>query len=108
MMPPMNNTATLVSYTRNGYGDFVKSTTSSIPCHFRELREFVRDSNNDIESDAMAWFEPTSGVQEKDILLIEGVYYQVEEIIIARRLQSKAAQFIKALLVVNKEVRDDD
>jgi len=98
MKPPMLHTAYKVTTTRNAYGDYIASGETSLPCHFREINQHIVDNNEYIESDAMAWFEPDSGVAEKDILKIHGVHYQVDRVFNARRLRQSAVQFIKVEL----------
>ena len=98
MKPPMLHTAYKVTTTMDAYGSYTASGETALSCHFREINQHVLDNNEYIESDAMAWFEPDSGVEEKDILKIHGVHYQVEKVIKARRLRQTSVQFIKVEL----------
>lgn len=97
-MPPMLHTAYKVTTTRNVYGDYVESSRVTLKCHFREITSIVEGSNVTIQSDAMAWFEPDSGVVKKDILIIDGQGFKVERITKARRLRNPDVLFIKAEL----------
>lgn len=95
----MLQTAYKVTTTRNAYGDFIASGEVELPCKFRDITYQVTDSNNEtIDCDAMAWFEPDSGVVRKDILKIDGEHYRVEKVTIARKLHNPNPQFIKVEL----------
>lgn len=96
----MNHIAYKVAYTRNAYGDYTATTSTALQCHFREINEQTTTENSEyIQSDAMAWFEPDSGVDRKDILKIEGMHYRVERVIKARKLRSTNVEFIKCDLL---------
>lgn len=100
MRPPMLHTAYKVTTTRNAYGDFLPSGETALKCHFRYITEQVTETNSEtIQSDAMAWFEPDSGVDRKDILKFDGEHFRVERVIKARRLRSPEVQFIKVELL---------
>jgi hypothetical protein len=73
---------------------------TALPCHFRDVTDVITDMNEVIHSDAMAWFEPDSGIVKNDIVKINGTHYLVERVIQARRLRSTAVQFIKTELRV--------
>ena len=47
----------------------------------------------------MAWFEPDSGVEKEDVLLIDNENFRVERVIKARRLRDSSVQFIKVELL---------
>lgn len=96
----MLHTAYKVSYTRNAYGDYLTTTEIYVKCHFREINQLVTDNNDQtVQSDAMAWFEPDSGIDKGSILHIEGEYYRVERIIKARKLHNPNVQFLKCELL---------
>lgn len=100
MKPPMLHTAYKVSYTRNAYGDFIANGTTTLKCHFRYITEQVTSTSNEtIQSDAMAWFEPDSGIEKKDIVTIDGQHFRVERVIKARRLRDAQVVFIKVELL---------
>ena len=100
MKPPMLHTAYKVTTTRNAYGDYIPSGEVALSCHFRYINEQVTSTNDEtIQSDAMAWFEPDSGVDRKDIIKFEGEHFRVERVIKARRLRETAVQFIKVELL---------
>ena len=98
-MPPMLHTAYKVSTTRNAYGDFVAGSQTTLVCHFREITSVITDSNETIQSDAMAWFGPDSGVVKNDILMIKEEGYRVERVTKARRLRDPDVLFIKTELL---------
>lgn len=100
MRPPMMHTATKLIQTRNEYGDFVGDETETLPCHFRYITAQVTgDSNEVVQSDAMAWFEPDSGVQRKDVITFDGEKFRVERVIKARRLRDPQVLFLKVELL---------
>lgn len=100
MKPPMLHTAYKLTTSRNAYGDFVASGETALKCHFRYITMQVSDSNNEtIESDAMAWFEPDSGIDRKDIIKIDGEHFRVERVTKARRLRNPNVMFIKTELL---------
>lgn len=100
MKPPMLHTAYKVTTTRNAYGDYTASGEVALVCHVRIITDAITDSNNEtINSDAMMWFEPDSGVAKQDIIKYDGVHYRVERVTEARRLRDPAVQFIKADLL---------
>lgn len=100
MRPPMLQTAYKVTSTRNAYGDFVATGSVALPCHFRYITEQVSDTSNEtIQSDAMAWFNPDSGIEREDILQIDGEHFRVERVTKARRLRNPTVLFIKTELL---------
>ncbi len=100
MKPPMMHIAYKVTTTRNKYGDFLPSGETALKCHFRYITEQVSSTNDEtIQVDAMAWFEPDSGIGRKDIIKFEGEHFRVERVIKARRLRNPTVQFIKVELL---------
>jgi len=96
----MLHTAYKVITTRNAYGDFIASTSTALPCHFRNITTQVStDSNQMIQSDAQAWFEPDSGIVKEDIIEIDGEHFRVERLVKARRLRNPNVLFIKVDLL---------
>lgn len=96
----MMNTAYKVTTTRNSYGDYVTGAEVTLPCHFRYITsQITGDSNETIQSDAMAWFEPDSGIVKENILRIDGEYFRVERVTKARRLRNPTVLFIKTDLL---------
>lgn len=101
MKPPMLHTAYKVTTTRNAYGDYIASGETALACHFRDITQVAqRDRNEQIDADALAWFEPDSGIVKNDIVKIEGQHFQVDRVIKARKLRNPNVQFIKCELVI--------
>jgi hypothetical protein len=99
MKPPMLHTAQVITHTRNAYGDYVATASTTIKCHFRFINEMITTGYNEaVQSDAMAWFEPDSGIVRESLVRIDGDYYRVEKVIKARKLRNPNVQFIKAYL----------
>lgn len=100
MKPPMNQTAYKVTTSRNAYGDFVAGAKTALPCHFRSLTELVTTNGNEaVRSDAMAWFEPDSGIVKSDVLVIDDEGWKVNKVTKARKLRNPSVQFIKVILI---------
>lgn len=96
----MLHTAYKVTTTRNEYGDFIASSSVAIPCHFRNITtQVTSDSNQQIHSDAQAWFNPDSGIVKEDIIQIDGDHFRVERLVKARRLRNPSVLFIKVDLL---------
>ncbi len=100
MKPPMIYTVYKVTMTRNRYGDFVASGTTTLKAHVRIITEAVTSVNNEqVQSDAMMWFEPDSGIEKEDVIKFKGEHYRVERLTEARRLRNPAVLFLKAELL---------
>lgn len=96
----MLHTAYILGQTRNKYGDYIATSETAVKCHFRVNDELQHNNQNDqIESDAQAWFEPDSGVQKGTIVKFEGTHYKVEQYIEARKLRNPNIQFIKTRMM---------
>lgn len=100
MKPPMHQTAYKVTMSRNAYGDYTASGTTTLACHFRNITDIVTTTGNEyVNADAMAWFEPDAGVVKGDVLQIDGEHWRVERLTKARRLRSNDVQFLKVELL---------
>lgn len=101
MKPAMLHQAYKVSYTRNAYGDYTATSSTAINCHFRYINEVITSNPNEqIQSSAIAWFEPDLSVVIGDVFLIDDNHYRVEKLVKARRLRSTAIEFKKAYLAL--------
>ncbi|RLA58673.1 MAG: hypothetical protein DRR04_10380 [Gammaproteobacteria bacterium] len=98
MKPPMLHTAYKVSSSRNAYGDYVAGAETTLICHWRDITNLIQEANEQIQSDAMAWFEPDSGVVKGDIIKFEGNHYVAIRITRARKLRETPVQFLKVEL----------
>lgn len=94
----MLQTAYKVTKTRNEYGDYEGTDKTAIYCKFREITRLVDGLADTVESDAMAWFEPDSGVIKGDVIEYENTLYKVEKLTNARTLRSTQVLFIKTEL----------
>ena len=99
MKPPLNFIAYKVTTTRNAYGDYVASGEVELPCHWRSITDLVSDAPEQINSDAMAWFEPDSGVVKGDIIKFQGTHYKIERLTEAHTLEDDNIEFIKVELL---------
>lgn len=97
----MRQTAYKITATRNAYGDFVAGARTSLVCHFRYITQLNTDTygSDAVKGDAMAWFEPDSGIVKKDILIIDSEGWLVSKVVKARRLRNPDVQFLKVTLV---------
>lgn len=93
----MLQTAYKVTKTRTKYGDYSGASETAINCKFRVNTMLYDAGNADVsESDAMAWFEPDSGIVKGDVIKYDDVLYKVERLIEARKLHTTDVQFLKA------------
>jgi len=100
MKPPMLHAIFKATKTRNEYGDLVGTALTQLSCHFRYITDQVSGGSNEtINSDAMAWFEPDSGIERRDILRFDNEYFRVERVTKARRLRETNVQFLKCELL---------
>jgi hypothetical protein len=89
-------TCDLVTIIKDEYGDYTESTTTSLPCRFREISTVRRSSHAELrDADAMVWFTANSGVSVADVIKFDGIHYQIERLTKARRLGESEVQFIK-------------
>ena len=96
----MLHTAYKVTATRNAYGDYIAGGETAYSCHFREITQVgQRSGNTQIDSDAMAWFNPDAPINKLDIIKVNGVHYQVDKVTKARRLHDPATLFLKVELL---------
>lgn len=102
----MRHTAYKVTTTRNAYGDYIAAGETALICHFRYITIQAGGSsgrnirgNESVDADAMAWFEPDSGIEREDLIKFEGEHFRVEKVIKARRLRDPDVQFIKCELL---------
>ncbi len=92
----MFHTAHKVSYTSNAYGDRIAGATTALKCHVRIITMLsTSTANQQIECDALMWFEPDSAVVKDTIIKFEGEHYRVERLTQARKLRNPEVQFIK-------------
>lgn len=85
-----------VNVVRNKYGGYVEGIGTILNCRFREITTMRRNARGEIyDSDGMFWFAPSTNLVKGDILLFEGIFYQIERIWNARRLGESIAQFLK-------------
>lgn len=100
MKPPMLQTAYKVTTTRDAYGSYSGSSSVALKCHFRNITDVQTTTMNEtVNADAMAWFEPDSGIVKGDILQIDGEHFRVERLTKARRLRSSVVLFLKVELL---------
>ena len=98
-------TAVKILTTRNEWGDFVGSGSSTLKCRFRETTSLVKNNQlEEITTDALAHFPADAPIDEESILLIEGHYFRAVKVIKAKALGSTQVQFLKAYLVRTREV----
>jgi len=97
----LNQTAQKVSTTRDKFGDYLQTSLTEVSCRFRYIRNLRRETNREIsDSDALMWFAPTHEVSIGDHYLYEGVYYQVDRVLKARKLDNATVHFIKCEVTV--------
>lgn len=91
----------LISPTRDEYGDYIDGAHTTLPCRFRDIGTIQRGTHREVnDADSMIWFKADAPVNVGNIILFEGVTYQIERINRARRLGESDVQFIKCDLKV--------
>lgn len=94
-------TCQLITATRNEYGDYIEGVTTTLDCRFREISTINRSSHVELaDADAMIWFAPDTEIAIGNIILFDGVHYQIERLTNARRLGESETQFIKCDLKI--------
>lgn len=91
----------IVQTSRNSYGDYIYQILVSEPCRLREISTIRRNAHQEVnDSDAMLWLSPTTAAVKGSIILFDGVYYQIERIIKARKLDDATVHFVKCELKI--------
>lgn len=92
----MNMDCSIVTTSRNRYGDWVNGVEVPAKCHFRQITTFLRMQNMEVnDADAMIWFYPDTNVSLGSTVLFDGQYYEIDRLNKARRLGESTVQFIK-------------
>lgn len=95
----MLQTFSLITTSRDAYGDQVESSSAEYACKFREITETDRYGNReDMRGDAMLWVEPSTPLEVGSIVEVENQKFRVERLTKARRMRSESVLFIKCLL----------
>ena len=95
------DTCSLITETRNEYGDVEQQATTDTPCRFRQITTLTRQASGEtVNSDAMAWFKSTESVDYGTIVLFDGLYWQIDRITRAKRLGSTEELFLKCDLKI--------
>lgn len=99
-------TASKVAVTRNEYGDPVYGTTTSVPCLYRDISLLSRGSlGENLNIDGQLWFDADAVVAQGDVYAIDGVYYRIEKVTIARsRLRANDIEFYKCEVSRQRQV----
>ena len=95
----MEQTASLITTTRNQDGDQILSSTQDFKCRFRWITELDNISNREeMRSDALIWVQPDTDIQEDNIIKFDGDNFRVRKVTQARRLRGNKVYFLKCLL----------
>lgn len=95
----MEQTASLITTTRNDDGDQILSSTQDFKCRFRWITELDNISNREeMRSDALLWVQPSTDIQEDNIIKFDGDNFRVRKVTQARRLRGNKVYFLKCLL----------
>jgi len=98
-MPPMNQTAYLVTTTRSAYGTQTASGETALRCRFRYITQVNLNNIETTDADAMAWFEPDSGVDLHSIIKFDGTHWRVERVTKPVDFETPNVHFIKVDLI---------
>lgn len=103
--PPMNLVCSIVTTSRDRFGDWVYDSSSSVKCHFREINKSVdsksakdnlhTDSN---DAEAIVWLPAGTNVDVGTVILFDSLYFKVNKITKGRRLSSSEVHFLKCEL----------
>ncbi len=96
----LNQIAVKVPTKRSMYGDIVVDYTGRqvrLGCRFRVIQTAIHVNNREERrsDEAMVWFAPTADINQNDIILYEGQYWEIVKINEARRLGGTQIQFLK-------------
>lgn len=93
-----------VAITRNKYGDITYSGVATESCRWRDNLELTRGQHQDftgVDIDAVMWLGPDGLAEVGSIYKFNSRYYQVEKIILARKLGSDVVEFMKCGMKIN-------
>lgn len=89
----------IVTITRNKFSDYVATAYTPIACRWREMRAIRRGNHAELSVTdrdfKQVWFAAGAAVAPGTILRFEGIFYEITELLKARRLGSNTVQFIK-------------
>ena len=86
---------------RNAYGDYTETSRVTENCRFREITTMRRSAHQEVnDSDATIWLRPATVATKGCLLIFEGVYYQVERLTKARKLDDAEVHFVKCDLKI--------
>ena len=95
----MEQTASIITTSRNKYGDEVLESSSEIKCRFRWITKSDSANNmENIKADAMLWVPTEIIISNGQIVFFNEEYFKVREIIEARRLRGDTVYFKKCYL----------
>lgn len=101
MKPEMVQTCSKVKVTLNEYGDILSDGSAPVThtVKWRQMSRFNRGANSgENTSNSMVWSEPDSGFAVDDVLLFQGAYYRIIEVIEARDLDTNLIHFLKSVV----------
>lgn len=102
-------TAQIITTTRNDDGDRLQTASKSIKCRFRWITELDRVSNREeIRSDALLWTDPDQPISEGTIIKADDNYFRVRRVTKARRLRGGKVHFLKYMLEKQSSGAFDD
>lgn len=94
----LNQTLVIVETSTDRYGDQELVGQLSVPCRFRYITEVDKMTLAEAEaSDAMVWVEPDAPIQSASILFIDEVYWRIDRMIKARKMDD-TVEFLKVYL----------
>lgn len=99
--------ATKVTSTYNIYGDRVAGATSQSACLYRDISTLTPSSGNryGVDESGILWFSAGENVQHGDVYLLDGVYYKVEQILMAQsRVTDNILRFIKCTVSRTRQI----
>lgn len=100
-------TAYKVSSTTNRFGDriYAPSVVGS-PCMYRDIADLsARTNREEVTLDGILWFDADEVLSKGDVYELEGQYYQIDRIVIARaRLTDNVIAFFKCGVTKQRQI----
>ena len=97
----------LVKTTRDVHGDLVYANSAdTIYCRILDHIEIMtNDRKEQVQTDAIAWFGATAGVEMGDVLKDGDSWYRVAKLVKAKRGGENQVLFIKGFLMSSNPIK---
>ena len=95
----LNQDAEIITTTTDRHGDQIEQSSTSVKCRFRYSTIMEKNLQREglDSTDATIWLSPDTEVSEGTIIKVDGVYWRVDRLIKARKMDADI-QFYKAFV----------